>query len=76
MQLASRSLYRRVVRTGMELGEYQAQVLHATLIVVDDIVFVGSLNLDPLSLRINFDITLLIQNAAQTATAHQHYESD
>ena len=76
MQLASRSLYRRLVQKGIELWEYQPQVLHAKLIVVDDIVFVGSSNLDPRSLRINFEIMLRIQNAALAATARQQFESD
>jgi cardiolipin synthase len=76
MQLASRSLYRRLVQEGIELWEYQPQVLHAKLIVVDDIVFVGSSNLDPRSLRINFEIMLRIQNAAMAATARQQFESD
>jgi cardiolipin synthase len=76
MQLASRSLYRRLVRKGIELWEYEPQVLHAKLIVVDDIVFVGSSNLDPRSLRINFEIMLRIQNAALAATARQQFEAD
>jgi len=76
MQLASRSLYWRLVQKGIELWEYQPQVLHAKLIVVDDIVFVGSSNLDPRSLRINFEIMLRIQNAALAATARQQFESD
>jgi cardiolipin synthase A/B len=76
MQLASRSLYRRLARTGIELWEYQPQVLHAKSIVVDDIVFVGSSNLDPRSLRINFEIMLRIQHAALAATARQQFDAD
>ena len=76
MQLASCSLYRRLVQKGIELWEYQPQVLHAKSIVVDDIVFVGSSNLDPRSLRINFEIMLRIQDAALAATARQQFEAD
>jgi cardiolipin synthase len=76
MQLASRSLYRRLLNRGVELWEYQPQVLHAKLIVVDDILFVGSSNLDPRSLRINFEIMLRIQDAALAATALRQFESD
>lgn len=76
MQLASRSLYRRLVQQGIELWEYQPQVLHAKSIVVDDIVFVGSSNLDPRSLRINFEIMLRIHDAALAATARQQFEAD
>ena len=76
MQLASRSLYRRLVNKGVEIWEYQPQVLHAKLIVVDDIVFVGSSNLDPRSLRINFEIMLRIHDAALAATARRQFEED
>jgi len=76
MQLASRSLYRRLANQGIEIWEYQPQVLHAKLIVVDHIVFVGSSNLDPRSLRINFEIMLRIQDGALAATARQQFETD
>ncbi len=76
MQCASRSLYRRLVNQGIEIWEYQPQVLHAKLIVVDDIVFVGSSNLDPRSLRINFEIMLRIQDATLAATARQQFDAD
>jgi cardiolipin synthase len=76
MQLASRSLYRRLLHNGIELWEYQPQVLHAKLIVVDDIVYVGSSNLDPRSLRINFEIMLRIEDTALAATARQQFEED
>jgi cardiolipin synthase len=76
MQLASRSLYRRLVNRGIEIWEYQPQVLHAKLIVVDDIVFVGSSNLDPRSLRINFEVMLRIQDATLAAAARQRFEAD
>jgi cardiolipin synthase len=51
-------------------------VLHAKLILVDDIVYVGSSNLDPRSLRINFEIMLRIQDAALAASARQQFEAD
>jgi len=64
------------VRAGIALWEYQPQVLHAKVIVVDDIVFVGSSNLDPRSLRINFEIMLRIRDAALAATAREQFEAD
>ncbi len=76
MQLASRSLYRRLVNQGIEIWEYQPQVLHAKVIVIDDRVFVGSSNLDPRSLRINFEVMLRIQDAALAATARRQFEAD
>jgi cardiolipin synthase len=76
MQLASRSLYRRLLNKGIEIWEYQPQVLHAKSIIVDDIVYVGSSNLDPRRLRINFEIMLRIHDAALASTARQQFEAD
>jgi cardiolipin synthase len=57
-QLAAQSLYRRFMKDGVEIYEYQPQNLHAKLIVVDDVVYVGSSNLDPRSLRINYEMMI------------------
>jgi cardiolipin synthase len=57
-QLAGRSLYRRLLRAGVEIYEYQPQILHAKLILVDDVVYAGSSNLDPRSLHINYELML------------------
>jgi cardiolipin synthase len=61
-QLAARSLYRRLMRSGIEIFEYQPQVLHAKLIVVDNHVYAGSSNLDPRSLRINYELMMRFDN--------------
>jgi cardiolipin synthase len=61
-RLAAQSLYRRLLNSGMEIAEYQPQVLHAKLIIVDDVVYVGSSNLDQRSLRINYELMVRFQN--------------
>jgi cardiolipin synthase A/B len=76
MQFATRSLYRRLVNQGIEIWEYQPQVLHAKLILMDEVVFVGSSNLDPRSLRINFEIMLRIRDGALAAQARRQFEED
>jgi cardiolipin synthase len=76
IQLASRSLYRRLISRGIEIWEYQPQILHAKLIIVDDTVYVGSSNLDPRSMRINFEIMLRINNAGLAAAARKQFEAD
>src|ERR1017187_4107745 len=38
-QLAGQSLYGRLLKGGVEIYEYQPQILHAKLIIVDDIVY-------------------------------------
>ena len=61
-QLAGRSLYRRLLKTGIGIHEYQPQNLHAKLIIVDDVVYVGSANLDQRSLKINYELMIRLEN--------------
>ncbi|HEU6448634.1 MAG TPA: phosphatidylserine/phosphatidylglycerophosphate/cardiolipin synthase family protein [Verrucomicrobiae bacterium] len=67
--LAARSLYRRLLRAGIEIHEYQPQILHAKLIIVDDAVYVGSANLDTRSARINYEFMVRFENPAMAAEA-------
>jgi cardiolipin synthase len=69
VQLAGRSLYRRLLRAGVEIYEYQPQVLHGKLFVMDDNVYVGSSNLDPRSLSINYELLVRRHDAAEAARA-------
>ena len=57
-QLAAQSLYRRILRGGINIFEYEPQILHAKLIIIDDIVYVGSANLDQRSLQINYELMI------------------
>jgi cardiolipin synthase len=55
-QLAGQSLYRRLLKAGVQIYEYQPQILHAKLIIADDVVYAGSANLDQRSLHINYEL--------------------
>ncbi len=68
-QLATRALYRRLLIAGAAIHEYQPQVLHSKLIVVDGAVYVGSANLDPRSLHINYELMLRLTQPAVVAEA-------
>jgi len=61
-QLAARSLYRRLLKSGIRIAEYQPQVLHAKLFVIDHVVYLGSANLDPRSLAINYELMVRFQD--------------
>jgi len=76
MQLASRSIYRFFLEHGVEIYEYQPQILHAKILLIDDIVYIGSSNLDPRSLRINFEIMLRIRDPGLSAQAWSQFEKD
>jgi cardiolipin synthase len=56
--LAAQSFYHRLLRAGVEVYEYQPQILHAKMFLIDDIVYVGSSNLDSRSLNINYELML------------------
>jgi cardiolipin synthase len=72
-QLAGRSLYRRLLKGGIKISEYQPQILHAKLIIVDDIVYVGSSNLDPRSLQINYELMIRVQDSDTAAEAREMF---
>jgi cardiolipin synthase len=61
---AARYTYSRLLRSPVEIYEYQPAKLHTKLIVVDDIVHIGSANLDMRSLYLNLEIMLRIEDAA------------
>ena len=57
-RLAGQCLYRPFMRAGIQIYEYQPQILHSKLIVVDEAAYVGSANLDRRSFFINHELTL------------------
>jgi cardiolipin synthase A/B len=75
-QLASRSLYRMLLRAGVEIYEYQPQILHSKLIVIDDEVFVGSANLDTRSLWINYELVLNLTDSSVATQARAIFQED
>lgn len=70
-QFAGRSLYQRLLKSGAEIFEYSPQVLHAKLILVDAAVYVGSANLDPRSLGINYELMLRLTHPPLVAEARE-----
>jgi cardiolipin synthase len=76
MQAASRSLYRRLLRAGVEIYEYQPQILHAKLIIIDGIVYAGSANLDTRSLHLNYELLVRLTDSALVAEAREIFAHD
>ena len=74
-QLAGQSLYRRFLRAGVQIHEYTPQILHAKLIVIDDVVYVGSSNLDQRSLNINYELMVRFENKEMAAEAREVFAS-
>ena len=73
---AARHTYSRLLRRGVEMYEYQAAKLHTKLAIVDDVVHVGSANLDFRSLFINMEIVLRVDDAAFAAAMRSYFERE
>jgi cardiolipin synthase len=68
-RLAARSLYRRLLAAGVEIYEYQPQILHAKLVIAEDAVYTGSSNLDVRSLEINYELMIRFADAGTVGKA-------
>jgi cardiolipin synthase len=64
------------LRDGCQIYEYQPRPLHAKLIVMDDIVYAGSANIDTRSLHVNFELSVRIQDAKLAALVRKFIEKD
>jgi cardiolipin synthase len=61
---ASRTLYSYLLRHGAQIWEFEPCKLHTKLIVLDDVVYLGSANFDMRSLYINLELMLEVKDAA------------
>lgn len=57
-RLAARNFYKRLMQAGVEIYEYEPQILHAKLICVGPVTYIGSANLDIRSLRLNYELVI------------------
>ena len=73
---AARHTYSRLLRRGVEMYEYQAAKLHTKLAIVDDVVHVGSANLDFRSLFINMEIVLRVDDPAFAAAMRSYFNRE
>ncbi len=72
-RFAGEHFYRRLFRRNIVIHEYQPQVLHAKLVVLDDVVYVGSCNLDRRSMQINYELLLRLHWPELAADARQWF---
>jgi cardiolipin synthase len=76
VQAAGRTFYRRLLRAGIELAEYQPQVLHAKLVLADQVVFAGSANLDVRSLTVNYELMVRLSNRVLAEEGRAIFDGD
>ena len=60
---ASRLLYGYLLRKGAQVWEYRPCKLHMKLIVIDDVVYIGTANFDMRSLFVNVEVMLRVADA-------------
>jgi cardiolipin synthase len=75
-QLAGRHLYQRLLRFGVKIYEYQPQILHSKLFIMDEAVYLGSANLDRRSLYINYELLCRFKQNELAAQARELFEND
>lgn len=75
-QRAARSIYGPLLKAGVVIWEYQPQILHAKLALVDDHIFVGTANLDARSLAINHELTVHLCDPRLATEARAMFAAD
>jgi cardiolipin synthase len=75
-RLATLRAMRKMDGSDVEFFDYRPQVLHSKLLVIDDIVYVGSANLDARSRLINFELMLRVESSYVAAQARDLFDED
>ena len=76
-QWASRAMVWQLVRRGVQVRMQGGDFAHGKLVLIDDNVsIVGSANLDPRSLRLNFEFNVLIHDVDLSARLNALFDKD
>ena len=73
---AARYTYKNLLRRGVEIYEYQPTKLHTKLVVLDDIVHIGSSNFDIRGLYLNLEMMLRIDDPAFAGMMRAYFEQE
>ena len=73
-KLATQRLYQMLLKKGVEIYEYQPQILHAKLFIIGDNAYVGSSNLDARSLNINYEVLVRVSDPDIVAGGREIFE--
>ena len=73
---AARSTYTRLLKRGVEVFEYQPAKLHSKLLVMDDVVHVGSSNFDLRSLYLNMEMMLRVHDPDFAIMMRSYFEHE
>ncbi len=74
---SARRRYARLMAAGVRIHEWRGMMVHAKTAVADrEIVLVGSSNLDPLSMTRNYELNLLLADAATGQVMSEMFRRD
>ena len=73
---AARYTYRGLLRRGVRLFEYKPTKLHSKLVVLDDVVHIGSSNFDIRSLYLNLEMMLRVDDPEFAMLMRNYFESE
>lgn len=73
---AARFTYPGLLRKGVRIFEYAPSRLHTKLILIDDLVYIGSANFDMRSLFLNLEVMLRVDNAAFAAHVRAYIDGE
>ena len=73
---AARYTYKNLLRRGVEIFEYQPIKLHTKLVVLDDIVHIGSSNFDIRSLYLNLEMMLRVDDPDFAQLLRNYFEQE
>jgi cardiolipin synthase len=77
IRYATRALYRRLLRQGIEIYEHHGAVVHAKVAVFDGhLLTVGSSNLDPISLGLSLEANLFAEHPVLTRVLTSQIEAE
>ena len=73
---AARFTYNRLIKRGVEVYEYSPTKLHTKLVVLDNIVHIGSSNLDIRSLYLNMELMLRVDDSRFAKRMRTYFECE
>lgn len=73
---AARFTYPGLLRKGVRIFEYAPSRLHTKLILIDDLVYIGSANFDMRSLYLNLEVMLRVDDAAFAAHVRDYIDGE
>jgi cardiolipin synthase len=74
-QMATHHLYRGLLGAGVEIFEYQPQILHTKMYLFDNVIYAGSANMDKRSLLVNYELLVRIENRELAETGRDFFET-